>query len=105
MESSIKIKRNKKFVGSLLSYQIILDGEATGYINNNKSISIMVNPGHHFLKLKIHPSSSPQIDFDINPGEEIRFECGPNPSVLAYRLLWPWASDKGIDDWILLKRC
>jgi hypothetical protein len=105
MESSIKIKRNKKWKGSLNSYQIILDGEATGYIRNNKSISIMVKPGHHFLKLKLHPVSSPQIDFDINPGEEIRFECEPNLSVLAYQLLGLWAFDEGVDDWILLKRC
>jgi hypothetical protein len=109
MESSIKIKRNKKWEDLWSSYQIILDGESTGYIRNNKNISIMVKPGHHFLKIKVHPVSSPQIDFDINPGEEIRFECEPNPS-LAYRLLgaWlvRWASDKeGVDDWILLKRC
>jgi hypothetical protein len=104
MESSIKIKRNKKFVGSFISYKIILDGESAGYINNNKSISIMVNPGHHFLKLKVHPSSSPQIDFDINPGEEITFECGWNPAIRSYPSLGPWASE-GIDDLILLKQC
>lgn len=109
MESSIKINRNKKWEDSWSSYQIILDGEARGYIRNNKSISIMVEPGYHFLKMKLHPTGSQQIDFDINPGEEITFECGPSPSVLAYRLLglWlvRWASGKEVDDWILLKRC
>jgi hypothetical protein len=107
MESSIEIKRCKQWRGAVNSFRIILDGEAVGYIRNNKSTSITVNPGHHSLKLNSasFPVGSQEIKFDINSGEKIKFECKSNTDVLLYVLFPAWVFDEGVDDWILLKQC
>jgi hypothetical protein len=105
MESSIKIKRNKKWGDSLRSYQIVLDGEHAGIIFENQSISIAIEPGHHSLRMKLDSSGSEEINFDINRGEGIRFECKNNCSSPIQLLLILYYAYFKTDRWILLKQC
>jgi hypothetical protein len=105
MESLIKVTRISHSEGSFNSYEILLDDETVGYVRNGRSTSISVNPGCHSLKLMLSNVGSQELKFDINPGEEIRFECEKNFSILQYRLFPVWCFDEGVDDWILLKRC
>jgi hypothetical protein len=105
METSIKIKRNRKYVDSLRSYKIILDCEEVGIIFQDKSISIAMQPGQHSLRMKLEQCSSEEINFDIELGEEIRFECENNRSSPLELLLYVYYSFFEKDRWILLKQC
>jgi hypothetical protein len=104
MQSSIKIKRNKKYGDFLRPYEIILDGKNAGSIVQNQTISIAVDPGHHSLKMKIDWCGSEEINFNINPEEEIQFECENNRSSPLKALLIFYYLIFDTNNWILLKR-
>jgi hypothetical protein len=105
IQSSIEIKRNKKWADIFRSYQIILDGESAGVIDRDRSISIVVNPGHHSLKMKLDWCGSKELNFNISPGEKIMFECENNRSSPFQLLLLIYYIIFETDRWILLKRC
>ena len=104
MKSSIKIKRNKKYGDFFRSYEIILDGKNAGNIVQNQSISIALDSGHHSLKMKIDWCDSEEINFNINPEEEIKFECENNRSSPLKVLLIFYYLIFDTSNWILLKR-
>jgi hypothetical protein len=62
-------------------YDILpIDGKNAGSILQNQTISITVELDHYSLKMKIDWCDSKEINFNINPEEEIRFECENNYS-------------------------
>jgi hypothetical protein len=105
MQSSVvKIRRKKTlYVDSWRSYEIILDGENVGIILSNKTISVLVEPGHHSLKMKLDWGGSEEINFSIGSGEEITFECESIP--IQKMLLIPYYLIFRPNNWILLKQC
>jgi hypothetical protein len=76
--SRIEIKRETRFKDAVRAYQIELDGEVIGKINNGESIGFDIQPGRHQLRMKIDWCSSPAVDFEIQIGQVLKFECGNN---------------------------
>jgi hypothetical protein len=69
------------YVDLLRSYEIILGGENVGMIFSTQTISVLVEPGHHSLKMDLDWGGSEEINFSIGSGEEITFECESRISI------------------------
>jgi hypothetical protein len=106
MQSSVLkiMRKNNGFVDLLRSYEIILDGKNVGIVFPNQTTSVVVEPGHHSLKMKIDWFGSEEINFNIGSGEDITFECEPRHPIVG-ALLMPYHLMFEPNNWILLKRC
>ena len=78
----IEIWREREFKDSLRAYQIELDGKVVEKINSGEIIGLDVQPGQHRLRLKIDWCSSPYVDYEIQLGQTIKFQCGSNAKSL-----------------------
>ncbi len=104
MQSSVvKIMRKKSWGDTWRFFEIILDGKNVGIVFPNQTTSVLVEPGHHSLKMKIDWFGSEEINFNIGSGEEITFECEPRHPIVG-ALLMPYHLIFGANDWILLKQ-
>jgi hypothetical protein len=80
----IEIKRGKGYKDAIRSYQVELDDEVIGSIKAGEGVGFDVQPGTHHLRMKIDWCSSGYLDFEINDGQTLSFECGNNvPSLGA----------------------
>ena len=68
----------------LRSYEVLLDGNLVGRINAGEVFEYDISPGEHGLQLKIDWCGSPTLDFAIEDGEVIDFECG---GLSGYKIL------------------
>ena|ERR1044072_2207815 len=74
----IAINRAQGYKDRLRDYKIELDDKVIGEIGPGKSVGFDIEPGKHWLRLKIDWCSSSYLDFDIVDGQTITFECGNN---------------------------
>jgi hypothetical protein len=65
---------------SLRSYLVILDGEQVARIRRGQAVELPVSPGRHEILLKVGIGSSPTVEVDAEPGEQIRLFCEPGGS-------------------------
>lgn len=86
--AQIQIDRDRnRWVDRGRSYKVLIDGETAGEVRCGESRSFEVSPGRRQLCLKIDWTVSKTIDFDLDPGGEARFRCGPSrPSLLGQLL-------------------
>lgn len=88
-ETTLKIRRLRTFMGSLLSCRVILDGKEISKIANGETAFFSVSPGHHSIFLKGFSGEKTQkIDFDISLGETKVFECGVPFIYSSVLILW-----------------
>jgi hypothetical protein len=81
----IELKRENRFKDAIRAYQVELDGNVIGKINKGESTGFDIPAGKHRLKLKIDWCGSPYVDFEIQTGQILRFECGNNvPPFLVF---------------------
>jgi hypothetical protein len=78
----IEFKRESRLKDAIRAYQVELDGEVIGKINRGESVGFDIQPGRHRLRLKIDWCGSPDIDFEIQTGQVLKFECGNNVPAL-----------------------
>jgi hypothetical protein len=72
----IKIKREKGFAGSMVSYKILIDEKEVGKIGNDKEIELNVSKGNHKIYLDAGwGAKSNVLDFEYNMSD-IQFLCG-----------------------------
>ncbi len=102
--SLVKIMRKKNWGDLFRFYEVIFDGENVGIIFAGQSISFPVDPDAHSLQMKIDWCSSEEINFNVDPGDEITFECESGLSILQV-LLIPYYLIFRQNNWILLKEC
>lgn len=82
------------------TWQIVVDGQGTGTIDQRQTVELAIQPGHHTLRLRSSRRFvSPERSFDARDGDGIRFTCH------APRI-WPMmlASLAKPDLWITLRR-
>lgn len=70
------IKRDSGWVDRFRSYQVILDDEVIGEINNGEEKSFDLPKGNHKLKLVIDWCNSNSLTVNNENGNAMSFECG-----------------------------
>ena len=100
MTATLQLTRTFGGITNGGKWQILLDGNAVGSIDQKQTVELPVEPGHHTLRVKRSERfRSPERDFDAGDGQEVRFACHS-------QLLWPMyiASLINPDLWIILRR-
>lgn len=72
-------------------WPISLDGSPVRSIGPGESIEIVIDPGHHVLRLGGHRSRSPARSFEVAEGEVVSFRCRSRYTLggIIFGLLWP----------------
>lgn len=100
-QASITVSRMGGYADSLRGYKVKIDDEVVATISANESVDIPVTPGNHTIVICIDWARSNRLDFEVQPDEHLRFECGSNltgwRSLLALVYLfmphkWLWLS-------------
>jgi len=87
----IVIQRERRFVGSAMTWKIMVDGKAEAEIHNGQTISIEVGVGEHLVYLRAATAMNPgpnsnRLKLRIDAGHEIRLTCIARPSPLRPKL-------------------
>ena len=75
-EAHITIRRGKSYADSWRAYKVKVDGIVVASVRAGQSAAITVVPGSHMLRLRIDWCGSEEIQFDVQAGDHITFECG-----------------------------
>lgn len=79
--TTIQISRTWRFVNFLFDEEIYIDDVKIGAVSNGKSQTFNISPGKHKLQVKMtYPFlsgffHSKPMDFNINGGENLKFNC------------------------------
>ena len=79
--TTIQISRTWRFVNLLFDEEIYIDDVKIGAVSNGKSATFNIAPGAHKLQVKMtYPLlsgflHSKPLDFNINSGENLKFNC------------------------------
>jgi hypothetical protein len=84
-QTQITVRRTTSYADRLRAYKVKLDGVVVGSVRARESVTVPVSPGRHSLVVRIDWCGSEQIDFEIQPGEHVCFDCGS--SLVGWRLL------------------
>lgn len=76
--ASIVLNRVSTWAHSLRSYDVILDGQKIGTIDNGQTWKLECSPGPHTLALKVDWSKTPEIRILLPAGRDVVFECQSN---------------------------
>lgn len=68
--ASLKIKRNSEWANKFRSFELVVNGEVLGYIEDREIKKFEIPPGRHTLRAKLDWWGSRAIQFEINEGEE-----------------------------------
>ncbi len=75
-QAQITVRRTTNYPDRLRAYKVKVDGVVVGSVRARKSVTIPITPGKHSLVLQIDWCGSEPIDFDVQSGEHVLFECG-----------------------------
>lgn len=84
-QTQITVRRTTSYADRLRAYKVKVDGVVVGSVRARESVTVPVAPGRHSLVLRIDWCGSEQIDFEVQPGENVFFECGS--SLAGWRVL------------------
>jgi hypothetical protein len=84
MSSTLTLKREATGAMELRRsrFEIILDGNSAGSIDQHQNVELEVEPGSHTLRVKTGRYSSPARTFNAENGTNINFRCNG-------AILWP----------------
>jgi hypothetical protein len=86
--SSIHIERERNgLTDSVRAYRILLDGVLVGEVKRGRSRTLVVERGHHELRLGVDFMRSPVLHLELATGEEARVRCWPNAKP-PWNLYW-----------------
>jgi hypothetical protein len=75
-KGTIEITRANLRFNKFRRYSVIVDNKKVASIKNNKTISLSVDPGRHSLHTRIDLFKSNKIQFEIAPGQTLKFLIG-----------------------------
>jgi hypothetical protein len=84
-QTQITVQRTTSYVDRLRAYKIKIDDVVVGKVKARDSVTIPLTPGRHLIVLRIDWCGSETIDFEVQPGEHVTFECGS--SLQGWRIL------------------
>jgi hypothetical protein len=68
------------------AYRVLVDGTEAGKVLWGSTWRLSVPPGGHRVRLAMDWARSPEVEFDVQPGETACFRCGPNAG--SWRILY-----------------
>lgn len=77
-DSVLSMRRTVNWADLLRAYRIVVDGQEVARVSAGMSVDIPVTSGTHSIVVKIDWCSSPTLNFDIDSGQRVQFECGSN---------------------------
>jgi hypothetical protein len=84
MSATLRLTRKVSFAIELRRgrFDVSVDGDSIGSIDNDETVEAPLEPGHHTLRVRHGRYSSRELSFDVSDGEVAAFRChGAN--------LWP----------------
>jgi hypothetical protein len=77
MAATLRVTREQGFGIELRrgTFEIVVDGERAGSIEDHKSIEVPVPPGGHTLRMRKGRYSSRTLSFDVADGDTAIFQC------------------------------
>jgi hypothetical protein len=75
------------------AYRIFIDGTEAGKVRHGSTWKLAVPPGRHRRRRAIDWGRSPEVDFDVQPGETACFRCGPNAG--SWRIFYDGTIGRG----------
>jgi hypothetical protein len=84
-QTQITVQRTTSYVDRLRAYKIKIDDVVVGKVKARDSVTMPIIPGRHLIVLRIDWCGSETIDFEVQPGEHVTFECGS--SLQGWRIL------------------
>lgn len=100
---NVVVNRNKEFANRKRFYQIIIDTEVVGYIENGGGKACPVSEGEHKIAICIDFCETKPITFSIGHNETKEFICGSNLSGIKLLLL-PWFITFGRHNYLWLHK-
>jgi hypothetical protein len=86
-EAYVEIERDANlWRDRLRAYRVLIDGTPAGKVQWGSTWKLAVPPGSHRMRLAMDWARSPEVDFDVQPGETACFRCGPNAA--SWRILY-----------------
>jgi len=70
---TIRIERTRKYLGSVVGYDVIINEQKIGVLGNGEIISQEVKRGAYNIQIRAGFAKSEKLEFEINSTEEIRF--------------------------------
>lgn len=84
-QAQITVQRTTSYADRLRAYKIKIDDVVVGKVKARDSVTMPIIPGRHSIVLRIDWCGSETIDFEVQPGQHVIFECGS--SLQGWRIL------------------
>ena len=77
MSATLRMTRKISFAIELRRgrFQISVDGNDVGSIDNNETVEAPLQPGHHTVQIRHGRYSSRELSFDVADGDGVDFRC------------------------------
>ena len=76
--STLIIRRaNAALQDAARNYIVLVDDQNVGRVANGAEVQIALEPGKHFVQLKLDWCRSPVMEIDAKMGAQVLLECGP----------------------------
>lgn len=87
---TIEVLRDSSFVGCLLSYRVLIDGQEIGRLKNGEKKRFQFEPGLHEMYIKVNWSwfSSPKESFLLK--DFVKFSCSPKVGIIGSIIKMPY---------------
>jgi len=84
-DASVVFYRPTRWRDLVRTYRLTLDGQLCAELKRGQETTVRVGPGRHVAQARIDWTGSPEVGFDVNPGQTVRLivEPGRKGSVLA----------------------
>lgn len=77
MPATLRLTRDQSIPVELRRgrFDVFVDGERVGSIENHENFEVQVEPGRHTLGLRKGRYSSQEVSFDVGDGHTVSFRC------------------------------
>jgi hypothetical protein len=76
--STVEVNRTKTFKrDAFVRYAVRLDGAVVGKLWNGRSLTANAEVGDHKIIVSCQGFKSDEVDFTLEPGTTVSFECAP----------------------------
>lgn len=77
LSATICLRRASQFTAVFTKFEVFIDDQPVGMIENGAQETYTVEPGIHLLHLRIDTFVTKKVRFSLEPGETINLYCRP----------------------------
>lgn len=74
-EGILTLRREASWSARLRAFQMLIDGQPQGTIREGETSHISLTSGPHRLRLRVDWCRSPEVEFQVGPGEAVAYAC------------------------------